>query len=321
MTTKISDDQAMNAVVAARPDTDAVDHAWYVGRREQVLHQVLSTPRNLPGTRRNPHTVPIRPRRRTRWGLVAAAVALVAAGGLFAQVLVPLGNPGSPQAAQALDRLAAAVPANPVIPDGSYELTVYEDWGIAASDNGPLPYATRRSTWTATDGWAWAHQTGDDPAYYILPPAPRNYDLNAVPADPTVMEAYLRARVMGSSSVEEALFEAVKETLAFTPTPAATRAASIRMLAGVPGVTVTENTTDPDGRPATQVTFVDDQHRPGVANAIYLDPGTTQVIAELRTENGKPLYTCIYTERRIVPSLPDDIIRILGTDRREKSIP
>ena len=230
----------------------------------------------------------------------------------FAQVLAPIGNPGSPQAAQALDRLAAAVPATPVIPNGSYELTVYEDAGIAESDNGPDAYATTRSTWTAADGWAWAHQTGDEPAYYIFSPAPRNYDLNAVTADPAVMETYLRARVTGSSSVEEALFEAVKETLIFTPTPAATRAASIRMLARVPGVTVTENTTDPKGRPATKVALVDEQHRPGVVNAIYLDPATTQLVAELRTQNGQPYYTCIYTERRIVKSLPDDIIKTLG---------
>jgi hypothetical protein len=315
MTLHISDDQAMDAVVASRPETDAIDNAWYVGRREQVLRRVLATPHvNQPAA-------PARPPRATRWGLVAAAAALLAAGGLFAQMLAPIGNPGSPQAAQALDRLAAAVPATPVIPNGSYELTVYEDAGIAESDNGPDAYATTRSTWTAADGWAWAHQTGDEPAYYIFSPAPRNYDLNAVTADPAVMETYLRARVTGSSSVEEALFEAVKETLIFTPTPAATRAASIRMLARVPGVTVTENTTDPKGRPATKVALVDEQHRPGVVNAIYLDPATTQLVAELRTQNGQPYYTCIYTERRIVKSLPDDIIKTLGADRIEKSIP
>lgn len=315
MTTNISDDQAMDAVVATRPDTDAIDHAWYVGRREQVLNQILTAPRA------SQPAAPVHAPRRTRWGLVAAVVALLAAGGLFSQVLVPLGDPGSPQVAQALDRLAAAVTANPVIPDGSFELTVYEEAGIAESDTGPYSYTAVRSTWMAADGWAWAHQTGDDPAFYIFKPAPRNYDLNAVPADPGVMEAYLRARVMGSSSVEEALFEAVKETLAFTPTPAVTRAASIRMLAGVPGVTVTENTTDPKGRRATKVAFVDEQHRAGIVNAIYVDPATTQVVAELRTQNGQPSYTCIYTERRIVASLPDDIIKTLGADRIEKSIP
>jgi len=314
MTTKISDDQAMNAVVASRPDTDAIDHAWYLGRREHVLRQILTA-------RASQRVTPVQAPRRARWGLVAAAVALLVAGGLFAQVLLPLGGPGSPQVAQALDRLAAAVPAKPVIPDGSYELTVYEDWGIAQSDNGPYSYATVRSTWTAADGWSWARQTGDDPAFYIFRPAPRNYDLNAIPADPAVMEVYLRARVMGSSSVEEALFEAVKETLVFTPTPAATRAASIRMLASVPGVTVTENTTDPKGRPATKVAFNDEQHRAGIVNAIYVDPATTQVIAELQTQNGEPYYTCIYTERRIVPSLPDYIIETLGANRMEKSIP
>ena len=141
MTLHISDDQAMDAVVASRPETDAIDNAWYVGRREQVLRRVLATPHvNQPAA-------PARPPRATRWGLVAAAAALLAAGGLFAQVLAPIGNPGSPQAAQALDRLAVAVPATPVIPNGSYELTVYEDAGIAESDNGPDAYATTRSTW------------------------------------------------------------------------------------------------------------------------------------------------------------------------------
>lgn len=315
MTINISEAQAMDAVVATRPDTELIDQAWYVGRREQVLRQVLANPRSSqPGT-------PVRAPRRTRWGLVAAAVALVATAGLFTQVLVPLGGPGSPQTAQALDRLAAAVPASAVIPAGSYELTVYTESGTAESDNSrPYAYATRRSTWTAADGWAWAHQTGDDPAYYIFRPAPKNYDLNAVPADPAVMEAYLRAKVMGSSSVEEALFEAVKATLIFTPTPASTRAASIRMLASVPGIMVTENTTDPAGRPATRVAFVDAKNRPGIVNAIYLDP-LTQIVAVLQTQNGQPYYTCVYHERRIVRSLPDDIINTLGIDRIEKSIP
>lgn len=315
MTTKISDDQAMAAVVAARPDPDAIGHAWYVGRRDHVLRQVLAAPR----TGRPSSTA--RPPRRTRWGLVAAAVALVAAAGLFAQVLVPLGTPGSPQAAAALDRLAAAVPAGPVIPDGFYELAVYDDWGIAESDNGPVEYATSRSTWTAADGWAWAHQTGDEAAYYIFEPAPRNWDLNAVPADPKMMEAYLRARVTGSTSADEAMFDAIRETLVFTPTPAATRAAAIRMLAGVPGVTVTENASDPNGRAATKVGFVDEQHRPGMVQAIYLDPDTTQMLAMVNSENGQPYYTSVYTERRIVDSLPDEITEVLGTERAVKSIP
>ncbi len=31
MTLHISDDQAMDAVVASRPESDAIDNAWYVG--------------------------------------------------------------------------------------------------------------------------------------------------------------------------------------------------------------------------------------------------------------------------------------------------
>jgi hypothetical protein len=315
MTTQLTPDKAMDALVAARPRNEDVEQAWYIGRRERVLQHVLSSSGSPSHS-----TTALREGAGRRWALIAVAAAFVVVLGLFAQVLLPLGSAGSPQVAQALDRLAAAVPMSPVVPDGAYELTVYTESGLAETDHGKLAYNTRRSTWTAADGWAWAHQTGDDAAWYIFKPSPRNYDLNAVPADPTVMEAYLRARVLGSSSVEEALFEAVRETLMFTPTPAATRIAAIRMLARVPGVTVDEDAADPSGRDATEVRFVDEDHRPGIVNAMYLDPSNTQLMAEQMTENGKPYYTCLYTERRIVKQLPADIIRVLGVDREEKSI-
>lgn len=66
---------------------------------------------------------------------------------------------------------------------------MYTGAGTAETDNGPKQYTTRRSTWMASDGWAWAHQTGEDAAWYIFSHPPKNYDLNAVPADPTLMEA------------------------------------------------------------------------------------------------------------------------------------
>lgn len=315
MTTKISDDHAMDAVVANRPTN--IDHAWHADRSDRVLQQVLAAPRTARPVADG------RPSRRLRPRHVAAAVALVAAVGLFAQVLAPLGTQGSPQAAQALDRLAAVVPASPMIPEGAYELTVYEDTGIAETDDGPITYSSSRSTWRAADGWAWARQEGqqgNDPTYYIFSPVPSNYSLDAVPAVPWVMEAYLRTLVMGSTSVEEALFVAVSDTLMFTPTPADTRAAAIRMLAGVSGVTVTENTTDPAGRPATEIAFVDEKHRPGIVNAMYLDPATAHLTAKLETENGETLYSSIYTERRIVPNMPPEIIDVLGTERVAKTV-
>ncbi|MGC3954317.1 MAG: hypothetical protein QM804_08730 [Propionicimonas sp.] len=311
--TRISPDQAMDALISARPDTDTIDQGWYIGRREQVLRQVMTAPR--------PTTAPNRllPRRRSRWGLVAAAIALIAATGLFVQVLLPLGSPGSPQAAAALDRLAGAVPANVPIPEGSFQLTVERSTGLVETENGNESYRSERSTWLAADGWAWAHQTGDDPGYHLFQPVPRNYDLNLVPANPTVMEAYLRARVMGSNSIDEALFVAVKDSLTFEATPAATRAAAIRMLAGVAGVTVIERTTDPQGRPATEVRFVDEANRPGVVTSMFLDPVDTQLLAELSTADGEPIYTGVYLERRIVRELPADVVRVLGTERIPQS--
>jgi hypothetical protein len=313
MPTRVSPDRALDALTAARPDPADLELQWYIGRREHVLQHVLTAP---PDSDHRRHA---RPAGR-RWGLLAAAAAVVVALGLISQVLLPIGSPGSPQTAQALDRLARAVPTVPAIPAGSFELTTYTESGMSETETGEVAYHTQRSTWIAADGWAWAHQSGDDAAWYIFKPSPRNYDLNSVPADPTIMEAYLRARVLGSSSIEEALFEAVNATLIFTPTPAVTRAAALRMLARVPGVTVTENTTDPDGRPATEVRFVDEDHRPGITNSMYLDPATTQLLAEQTTRDGSPLYTCLYTERRLVTELPADITRVLGTDREEKTV-
>ena len=342
MTARISPQQAMDAVSAARPQPATIDREWHIGRRERVLSGVLAAPRagtpgaastavssagGTPGAASSavsssggtPHSrAP--GGRRPRWALLAAAAAVLVVVGLVAQVTAPLGRPGSPQSASALNRLAAAVPQAPTITAGAYELTVYEESGISGPDKGPFHYATERSTWTAPDGWSWADQTGYGAAHFIFRPAPKNYDLNTVPADPAVMEAYLRALVGGSTSAEEALFEAVRATLAFTPTPVDTRVAAIRMLARVTGVTVVEATTDPLGRPATRVDFVDDRHRPGLVNSIFLDPDTTQLLAQLKTENGRPIYTCLFTERRLVGQLPDDIRAVLGSERIEKIV-
>lgn len=57
-----------------------------------------------------------------------------------------------------------------------------------------------------------------------------------------------------------------------------------------------------------------------VVFAIYLDPDTTHLLAERQTEDGKPYYTRLFIERRIATSLPDETVRMLGTDREEKSI-
>lgn len=328
----LTERQVADAVSAARPDPVAIGSAWSTGRRERVLTDILaSTDAETGGAHTQPHRSHLvlagraRPagtpaRRRSRWALVAAASALLVLAGLVVQVVAPVGRPGSPQAAAALDRLAAAVPDGPVIPADAYELTVYEDSGIAKSDRGSFEYATQRSTWTASDGWSWAHQTGHDAHYYVFAPVPKNYDLHSVPADPALMEAYLRLRVGGSTSVEEAMFEAVRETLGFTPTPAATRVTTFRMLARIPGVTVTEGSTDPAGRPATRLSFVDEEHRPGIVNSIYLDAATTYPLADLKTQDGTPYYTRIYTERRVVAALPDDIVAVLGADRTAKEV-
>lgn len=155
---------------------------------------------------------------------------------------------------------------------------------------------------------------------YIFKPATRNYDLNAVPADPSVMEACLRARLMAPPPSRKHCSRPQRDPHLHPDTgsdpcrlnPDARRRRRSDRHRGH---------HRSEGRPATKDAFVDKQHRAGIVNAIYVDPATTQGVAELRTQNGQPLDTCIYTERRIVPSLPNDIIETLGAHWVEKSIP
>jgi hypothetical protein len=311
MTTKISSSQAIDAVATTRPDPELIDEIWTADRARQVFDRIDSA-------------TPVHRKTGRRWALIGVAAALIVALGLSAQALLPVGTPGSPTLVQALDRLAQAVPAEASIPQGSYELTVTKDTNLTETiTNNGTTFATAtstRSTWMASDGWSWAHQSGDDPGYYIFSPIPWRDNLASAPADPKLMAAYLRLRVSGSTSVDEAMFVAVADQLRDNPMSAATRAAAIRMLADVGGITVTENTKDPAGRAATKVGFVDQKRRPGEIQSIYLDPTNCHLLAEVQVVDGKVRSSRVYVERRIVATLPDDIVTVLGTDRAEKSI-
>jgi len=316
MNTK-TEDRAIQALAASRPTADDLGNEWYIGRRERVLGQILAAP-EAGGDSLTPQRTKSGAR---RWGLVAAAVAVVAASGLFVQTLLPVGSPGSPQRVEALEALARAVP-EAGLPADKFELTVTRDSGVSIDESGAqLPYASTRSTWIASDGWSWAHQTGNDPAYYIFAPAERPYDLQAVPPDPAAMEAYLRARVQGSTSVDEAMYEAVQDQLMFTLTSPATRAAAIRMLGRIEGTSVTEGAADPSGRPSTKVAFVDEQKRPGEVKSMFFNPEDSQLLATTDERDGSPVWTSVYVERRVVDAIPEEILKVLGSKRTEKIVP
>jgi hypothetical protein len=70
MTTQRSPDKAMDALVAARPTSENLEQAWYIGRSERVLQEVLTAPYPQAGC-----AVVHRRNTRRRWALLAAATA------------------------------------------------------------------------------------------------------------------------------------------------------------------------------------------------------------------------------------------------------
>ena len=279
--------------------------------RDRLIESVTARP--SPLTRPTPAARPGKITR--RWGIGIAAAAALVALGLFAQAILPIGSVGSPQAAAALDRLAQAVPTEP-IPAGSYELTVATSSWISNASGRRL--TDTRRTWRAPDGWAWAHETGQGDHYHLIPALCYPWSLDGATPDPAGIVDYLRTRVTGSNSNDEAVFEAITAHLREGVVPADLRAAEIRALGLIGHVTVTENAVDPAGRPATQVDFIDPGYPQG--RRFYFDPADSQILADQYLLGGAVDSWTIVTERRIVDSIPAEVTAMLGTDRDYHSV-
>lgn len=222
---------------------------------------------------------------------------------------------------------AVAVPTQPD-PQG-YEYTVRrERYVVRQSEAEPLEVQSRlRESWRAPDGWAWARQTGDEPAHFIFAPYAAWRWVTEVRPRAEDLDAHLRTRMVGAtpSEVDDQLFNFVYEVFSVATLPAGTlpgsyREALVDMLAGLGGVTVTRNVPDPDGRTSTQVTFVTDDHRPGMVQSLYLDADNQFLAYDFTVAGTGDVGADVITERRIVSAIPDDVLHVLGSDRVEKQL-
>ncbi|MCA0251506.1 MAG: hypothetical protein LCH76_04280 [Actinobacteria bacterium] len=276
--------------------------------RDHLIGSVTTAPTPLG----NPTPVRRDARSARRLGVGIAAAAALIALGLVTQAILPIGTVGSPQSAAALDRLAQAIP-EVRIPDDSYELTVATSSWISNTSGRRL--TDTRRTWLAPDGWSWAQETGDGDHYHLLPALCYPWSLNGAAPDPAAMVDYLRTRVTGSSSTDEAVFDAITTHLRESAVSADLRAAAIHALALIEHVTVTENAVDPAGRPATKVDFIDPVNRPNAARSFYFDPANSQILADEYLLDGAADSWTIVTERRIVDAIPAEVTSKLGTER------
>lgn len=310
----------MNDVIdRTRPSTDGLTSEWAPADREALLSDIVSGGR-LPG-----------PVRRRRWPIAVAASILAAA-----MVSVPVLVPGwftHRAAAEELTKVAHAAAAERRLEWSADEFLHVRtvETQTDALDSGSEVTGERRTVsddFRTVDGWTWSDRTVTSPVSpdgrierYIFPPTwgwMRPDYAATMPAEPHLLDAFLRARILGSSSPDEAVFVAVGDMLGQEAADPELRAAAIGVLGLNPHVTV-ERTRDPEGRDALKATFTDETTRPGTRQYLYLSPDTGALLGQGFEGNGVT-YDSLVTLREVVDALPADLVGVLGTDKVGKDV-
>jgi hypothetical protein len=221
--------------------------------------------------------------------------------------------------------------------DGYRYLVSRERYVVQHPDSAQPEIQTRlRESWSATDEWTWARQTGSDPAHFIFAPDADAATIRQSPPDPVALDMALRSRVRagerarGEAPATEAeldniLFDFIYQVLALDYRPPSAlpedyRAALVDLLAGLDGATRTADVADPEGRTATRVTYLNRSARPGWTQHLYLD-GRHQFLAYSYAIDGtEDRGAHIVTERNVVSTIPDDVLAVLGSEREAKEL-
>jgi hypothetical protein len=263
---------------------------------------------------------PMQRHRGRRW-LIGAAAA-TAAGAVAVPALLP-GWFGTRAAAAELEPVASKVERRAGLAWGAgqflHVVTASRQTGTVDSDRGPTPIdqAIVIDDWRDPDGWTWSRRRfRTTTEFYVLPPIwgwMRPGYAATMPTEPHALDLFLRARVSGSSSQDEAVFAAIGDMLKQEAAPPALRAAAIRVLGMNPRVAVAVD-RDPIGRPALRATFRDERARPGVQQSLYIDPDSGALLGD-DTSSVEGEYRAVITQREVVDALPASIVKKLGTDR------
>lgn len=265
--------------------------------------------------------------RRLDWSIyLVLALVIVAAlvlwrGDALGRILPSLtgDHPTSMRSADSNKSVALSQPD----PDG-YEYRVTEERYVVATQNGKQQVQERRrESWCATDGWAWARQTGIDPGRFIFAPSPDWKQI--LQAQPTgsglgrVMEKKLtgvpRAELAGQEfSFANDLLSS--DSLRDSSLPIGYRRALVDALARNEGVTVTAHTADPRHRDSIRVTLTDSES----TQSLYFNQ-EYQYLAFIgkATKSGETA-SKIVVDRRNVGRIPAELLKSLGSKRIAKAI-
>lgn len=296
-----------------RPTDAGLAVAWPDEQRHQVLDAVLAdASHSTDGPRR-------RGGRSRRWVLAAAAASVAAV-----TVAAPSALPGwftRTAAADELNRVAASAKEQPAWEwaDGQF-LRVRS---VETQENREEGWSQRVTydDFHTTDGWTWSDRLVNGAVErYIFPPGwgwHRPDYATGMPTEPHLLDAFLRLRVQGSASQNEAVFVAIGDMLRAEAAPPAVRAAAIGVLGLNPGVNV-DRTTDAQGRDAVRATLVEPA-RPGETQTLMLDSRTGVLLGYGATWSDG-WYESRIVDRGIVDALPTDVAAALGTDKIGKAI-
>lgn len=311
----------VDLIERTKPTEAGLTAEWTPEARQEVLGRVLAgeVPRMRSGRRAWP----------------AAVAASLLAGLMLAP---PAALPGwffNTAAAEELAGVARAARELPPLEwvDGQF-LRVRT---IETQDRGSLepgsdaaeeefgPDGQRRVTYDdfhTTDGWTWSDRLVNGASErYIFPPGwgwTRPDYAAGMPTEAHLLDVFLRARVLGSTSQDEAVFVAIGDMLKQEAAPPSIRAAAIGVLGLNPKVTVHQG-DDPEGREALTVTFTDEAQRPGMSQHLYLDRETGVLLASA-IDYPEGHYQRVVTSREVVDSLPADLAAALGTEKTGKAI-
>lgn len=279
---------------------------WTAERQQAVLDGVLAAPKTRSHGR--------------RW--LIGAVAAATAGAVTVPLLLP-GWFGTRAAAAELEPVARNAERRVGLSWAAgqflHVVTSSHQTGTIDSDHGPKPIdqSIVADDWRDPEGWTWSRRRfRTTTEFYVFPPIwgwMRPGYAATMPTEPHALDLFLRARVSGSTSQDEAVFVAIGDMLKQEAAPAALRAAAIRVLGMNPGVTVATE-LDPIARPALRATFRDERARPGVQQSLYLHVDSGVLLGHL-TSWGDGRYQAVITQREVVDALPDEIVKKLGTQR------
>ena len=302
----------LTRMTAARPADSDLDRLWSPDDRARLLTRI---PLDAPRPRRHLH--------RAGWGLAAAAATAAA----FVVVPISLDTPSASAAVLHELALGAAGRSGPALSEGTWlhERTTSLQRNDSLTNDGAVLDNVRES-WTRWDGrvllvdhrpsQGWTTYDvidGDRPITDVDAPAatgtPASYQdptpqfAATLPDDADGLLAYLDGRVSGSTTHEEALFEALADLAASRMLPPRTLAATFEALAGVEGVGTTATTVA--GQPAVEVSFRETSS--SSLSVIVVDRATGQVLST-RDRSPSSDFTSTTTLSEIVPAVPDDVL-------------